>query len=101
MSSGHPHEAVKITPRNVVTKYFSRPLLCVVATHGSIDVRTDNHHSMLLTEPTVTCIALYASFVYANLYLFLEVFPIVFQEMRGYGPVVSTLPFLGLFTGVI
>jgi multidrug resistance protein len=79
----HPHEAVKITPKNVLTKYFSRPLL------------------MLLTEPTVTCIALYASFVYANLYLFLEVFPIVFAEMRGYGPVVSTLPFLGLFTGTV
>jgi multidrug resistance protein len=79
----HPHETVNITPRNVFTKYFSRPIL------------------MLLTEPTVTCIAMYASFIYANLYLFLEVFPIVFEDMRGYGPVVSTLPFLGLFTGTV
>jgi hypothetical protein len=32
--------------------------------------------------------------------LTLEVFPIVFRENRGYGLVVSTLPFLGLFVGV-
>lgn len=55
---------------------------------------------MLVTEPAVTFMACYASFVYGMLYLFLEVFPIVFAEWRGYGPVVSTLPFLGLFVGV-
>jgi DHA1 family multidrug resistance protein-like MFS transporter len=32
--------------------------------------------------------------------MLLEVFPIVFREERGYGLVVSTLPFLGLFVGV-
>ena len=56
---------------------------------------------MLLTEPMVTCIALYASFVYGLLYLSLEVFPIVFYQNRKYGLVVSTLPFLALFVGVI
>lgn len=55
---------------------------------------------MLLTEPIVTCIALYASFVYGLLFLTLEVFPIVFHEQRRYGLVVSTLPFLGLLVGV-
>ena len=30
----------------------------------------------------------------------LEVFPIVFQENRGYSPVIGSLPFLGLFVGV-
>jgi hypothetical protein len=55
---------------------------------------------MLITEPMVTCIALYASFVYALLYMTLEVFPIVFQENRGFGPVVGSLPFLGLLVGV-
>ena len=55
---------------------------------------------MLLTEPMVICIAIYASFVYGLLYLTLEVFPIVFRDMRGYGPIVSTLPFLGLLIGV-
>jgi MFS family permease len=78
----HPQENIKISPKTIVTKHFSRPLL------------------MLTTEPIVIAIALYASFVYAMLYLTLEVFPIVFQENRHYSPVVGSLPFLGLFIGV-
>lgn len=56
---------------------------------------------MLITEPMVTCIAVYASFVYGLLFFQLESFPVVFGLMRKYSTVVSTLPFLGLFTGVI
>lgn len=56
---------------------------------------------MLLTEPMVTCIAVYASFVYGLLFFQLESFPIVFRQKRQYSTVVSTLPFLGLFTGVV
>lgn len=80
----HPHETAKITIQNVLTKHVSRPL------------------KMLTTEPMVTCIAIYASFVYALLYLTLEVFPIVYGRETvvpatyGFGAVVSTLPFLGL-----
>ncbi|PQE04998.1 bicyclomycin resistance protein [Rutstroemia sp. NJR-2017a BBW] len=79
----HPHESLKLDAKTMITKHFSRPLL------------------MLTTEPMVTCIAFYASFVYALLYLTLEVFPIVFQEHRHWSPVVSSLPFLGLFVGVL
>ena len=78
----HPHEKVKLDFNSIITKHLARPL------------------RMLFTEPMVTCIALYASFVYALLYLTLEVFPIVFAENRHYSLVVSTLPFLGLFAGV-
>ena len=78
----HPHEKVKLDFNSIITKHLARPL------------------RMLFTEPMVTCIALYASFVYALLYLTLEVFPIVFAENRHYSLVVSTLPFLGLFVGV-
>jgi len=78
-----PHERVKVDIKSLVTKQFSRPLM------------------MLFTEPMVTCIALYASFVYAILYLTLEVFPIVFEDIRGYSPVGASLSFLGLFIGVI
>lgn len=49
----------------------------------------------------VTYITLYTSFVYSLIFLVLEVFPIVFREQRGYGPVVSTLPFLGILVGVV
>ena len=79
----HPHENVKLDLKSIVTKHLARPL------------------RMLFTEPMVTCIALYASFVYALLYMTLEVFPIVFAQNRHYSLVVSTLPFLGLFVGVL
>ncbi|QIX00362.1 hypothetical protein AMS68_005879 [Peltaster fructicola] len=79
----HPHEKLKLDVKSIVTKHLSRPLL------------------MLTTEPMVTCIAIYASFVYGLLYMTLEVFPIVFEDERHFGPVVGTLPFLGLFVGVI
>lgn len=79
----HPHERMKLDMKTIVTKHFSRPIL------------------MLLTEPMVTAIALYASFVYGLLFLTLEVFPIVFEEHRHWKPVVASLPFLGLFVGVL
>jgi MFS family permease len=79
----HPHEKMKLDLNTMVTKHFSRPLL------------------MLVTEPMVTCIAFYASFVFALLYMTLEVFPIVFEEQRGYSQVVGSLPFIALFIGVL
>lgn len=79
----HPHEDQKLTLKDIVTKHFSRPL------------------KMLCTEPIVTFVAFYASFVYAILYLTLEVFPIVFEQNRGYPLLISSLPFLGLFIGVL
>jgi len=54
----HPHEDIKIDLKSVVITHFGRPI------------------RMLITEPMVTCIALYASFVYGLLYMTLEVFPI-------------------------
>lgn len=79
----HPHESQKIKLSNILTKYLSRPL------------------RMLLTEPMITCIAVYASFVYGLLYMTLEMFPIVYAEQRRWGLIVSSLPFLGLMVGVI
>lgn len=79
----HPHEDVRLDFQSIVTKQLSRPLL------------------MLFTEPMVTSIALYASFVYGLLYLSLEVFPIVFYQNRQYKLVISTLPFLAIFIGVV
>lgn len=79
----HPHEDIKISLRSIVTQHLSRPL------------------RMLLTEPMVACIAVYASFVFALLYMTLEIFSIVFYESRGWPLVVSTLPFCALFVGVV
>ncbi|KAJ9664495.1 hypothetical protein H2198_000146 [Neophaeococcomyces mojaviensis] len=79
----HPHEELKLDFKSIVTKQLSRPLL------------------MLTTEPMVTCIAFYASFVYGVLYMTLEVFPIVFEEKHGLNNIVASCSFLGLFVGVI
>lgn len=79
----HPHEDTKLDFNSIVTKHLSRPL------------------RMLFTEPMVTVIAIYASFVYALLYMSLEWVPIIFQDVRGWGPIVGTLPFLGLFLGIV
>lgn len=79
----HPHEHMNLDIHSIVTKQFSRPLL------------------MLFTEPVVSCIAMYAAFVYGVFYISLEVFPIVFREIRGWHPVVAALPFLALLIGVI
>ena len=79
----HPHESIKLSFRSIITKHLSRPLI------------------MLLTEPTVTFLALYASFVYALLYTTLEVFPLVFQHHRHWPPLTASLSFLPLFIGVL
>jgi multidrug resistance protein len=79
----HPHEEIKIDFNSIVTKHLTRPI------------------RMLITEPMVSCIAIYASFVFSILYATLEVLPIVYSDHRHWGPVVSTLPFIALFVGVL
>lgn len=79
----HPHESVKLDPKSILTKQVTRPI------------------RMLFTEPIVTVIALYASFIYSLLYMSLEIVPLIFTELRGWGPVVSTLPFLAIFVGIL
>ena len=79
----HPHEHLKLDIGSIVTDQLSPPF------------------RMLLTEPIVACIAFYASFVYGVLYLTLEVFPIVFQEIRGWNPIIGSLLFLALLVGII
>ncbi|KAI5295866.1 hypothetical protein KEM52_006673 [Ascosphaera acerosa] len=55
----------------------------------------------LLTTPICFLVASYASFVYGILYLNLAYFPIVFQEIRGWGQLVGQLPFLALLIGIL
>lgn len=55
----------------------------------------------LITTPICFLIALYASFAYGLLYMQLGGIPIIFRDIRGWSPVVSTLPFLGILVGAI
>lgn len=79
----HPHERIKVDVRSIITKQLNRPIL------------------MLFTEPMVTCICFYASFVFGILYLTLEAYAIIFAEIRGWSMVSASLPFLGSFTGIV
>ena len=56
---------------------------------------------MLVTESIMTSVALYASFTYSLIYLCLQVYPIVFEEERGYSPLIACLPFLGILVGIM
>ncbi|PWY84307.1 bicyclomycin resistance protein [Aspergillus eucalypticola CBS 122712] len=77
----HPHEHESISLKNAVTKHFLRPI------------------RMLTTESILACVAAYVSFSYGLIYLCLQVYPIVFEEVRGYSPVIASLPFLGILVG--
>ncbi|KAJ5633717.1 Major facilitator superfamily domain general substrate transporter [Penicillium herquei] len=75
------HEEWNFTCKDFGKKYLLRPL-------------------QLLVTPICFFVALYASFVYAILYLSLAAFPIVFQEIRGWNELVGALPFLAYFVGI-
>ncbi|KAF5126224.1 Efflux pump bik6 [Metarhizium anisopliae] len=53
----------------------------------------------LLCTPICFLMALYASFCYGILYMQLGAIPIVFGELRGWRPLVATLPFLSILAG--
>ncbi|KJZ75301.1 hypothetical protein HIM_05227 [Hirsutella minnesotensis 3608] len=55
----------------------------------------------LLCTPICFLVALYASFCYGILYMQLGAIPIIFGELRGWTPVVATLPFICILIGAI
>jgi MFS family permease len=55
----------------------------------------------LLCTPICFLVALYASFCYGILYMQLGAIPIIFGQVRGWGPFVAVLPFLSILIGAI
>ncbi|KAG6009200.1 hypothetical protein E4U21_003053 [Claviceps maximensis] len=53
----------------------------------------------LICTPICFLMALYASFCYGILYMQLGAIPIIFGEIRGWKPIIATLPFLCIFIG--
>ncbi|KAJ5775355.1 bicyclomycin resistance protein [Penicillium nucicola] len=56
---------------------------------------------LLLREPIVLLLTLYAALIYGVLYMLFEALPIVYQEERGWNAGVGGLPFLGVMVGVL
>ena len=77
------HDRVEVNPRQLIEKYFTRPL------------------RMLITEPIILLVSVYMSFIYALVYCLLEAYPYVFGEIYGMTPGVSGLPFIGLIIGQV
>jgi MFS transporter, DHA1 family, multidrug resistance protein len=76
-------EKVEFEMSEMVCKYFLRPL------------------RMLFTEPIIFAVTLYMSFIYGLAYALLVAYPYVFGEVYGKSSGVATLPFLGLFLGIV
>lgn len=76
-------ERMEVDPKELVEKYFTRPL------------------RMLVTEPIILLVSLYMSFIYGLVYCLLEAYPVVFEGVYGMRPGVSGLPFIALLIGVI
>lgn len=77
------HEKVDVDPKDLIEKYFTRPL------------------RMLVTEPVILLVSLYMSFIYGLVYCLLEAYPLVFEKIHHITPGVSGLPFIGLLIGQI
>lgn len=75
------HEEWDVSLRELGRKYLLRPF-------------------QILVNPICFLVAIYASFVYGILYANLSSFPIAYQEVRGWGPVVGALPFLAITVGI-
>lgn len=56
---------------------------------------------LLFTEPIVALLSIYIALLYGALYATFIVFPIVFQEGRGWSPGVGGLAFFGIGLGVV
>ncbi|KAJ5863555.1 uncharacterized protein N7529_005471 [Penicillium soppii] len=56
---------------------------------------------LLFSEPIVLLLSLYMAIVYGTLYMLFDAFPIIFQDIRGWGEGVGSLPFLAVMIGMM
>ncbi|KAL6229186.1 hypothetical protein BDW75DRAFT_250016 [Aspergillus navahoensis] len=56
---------------------------------------------LLLREPIILLLTIYAALIYGTLYMLFEALPIVYQEHRGWNQGVGSLPFIGVMIGVL
>ena len=56
---------------------------------------------IILFDPISFCVAIYYCVVYTLLYMLFSIYPIVFQQKRGWNAGVGELPLLGVVVGAI
>ncbi|KKA30791.1 hypothetical protein TD95_004954 [Thielaviopsis punctulata] len=74
-------EEIELDLKQLVTVNFTRPL------------------RLLFTEPIVTLLSIYMSFIYGLLYLFLTAYPLVFVGVHHFTSGVAGLAFFGMIVG--
>lgn len=74
-------EEIEVDFRALVSHNFSRPM------------------RILFGEPIVLLLTIYTAFIYGLLYLFITAYPTVYQQVHGFSPGQSGLPFIGLIVG--
>jgi len=78
-----PADEKEVNLKEIAEKYLLRPFI------------------MLAMEPILVLVTLYMALIYGIIYGFFEVFPVTFQEERGWNLGVGALPFLAVLIGVI
>lgn len=78
-----PHEEIKLTFKEMLENNIMRPV------------------KMLVSEPILLLITIYNAFVYAILYMFLTVVPLVFGGRYHFKTGVAELPYVGMFIGCV
>ncbi|KAH8800651.1 major facilitator superfamily domain-containing protein [Xylogone sp. PMI_703] len=76
-------EEKRVDLKTIITTYMIRPFI------------------MMVREPILTLISIYLALVYGLLYLFLEAYPISFQQERHWSQGIGALPFLAILIGII
>lgn len=77
------HERVEVDLRQMIDKYFTRPL------------------RMLITEPIILLVSMYMSFIYGLVYCLLGAYSYVFEDIYGMTPGLSGVPSIALFVGQV
>lgn len=72
-----------IHAKSLLNKYFAKPWI------------------MIVQEPILLAMTIYSSLVYSILYLIFFAYPYSFQAIRGWESGTSSLPFIGLFIGIL
>jgi MFS family permease len=76
-------ERGRLSARNAFTAALGRPWI------------------LLFSEPIVLLLSIYMAIVYGTLYMLFDAFPIIFQDIRGWGEGVGSLPFLAVMIGMM
>jgi hypothetical protein len=98
-------EKERFTLKEISRVYLVRPFCMYGCLQAPAVANSSSILGLLSTQPILTLLTLYQSFIYGVLFIFYQSYPIAFGEIRGWKAGLNTLPLLaiivGNFTGTI